>query len=78
MMVRTRASEAASTSAACQWPHRTSVPEIQDLDFDREATMEEVASGDTTKDKPVSGEPIWGASTAIDEEDEDLVYDRTR
>ena len=45
---------------------------------DQEVTMEEAASDDTTRDRPVLGEPIRGASTATDEEDEDLVYDRTR
>ena len=39
--------------------------------------MEEAASDDTTRDRPVLGEPIRGASTATDEEDEELVYDRT-
>ena len=40
--------------------------------------MEEAASDDTTRDRPVPGEPIRGASMATGEEDEDLVYDRTR
>ena len=39
--------------------------------------MEEATSDDTTKDRPVLGEPIRGASMATDEEDEELVYDRT-
>ena len=39
--------------------------------------MEEAASDDTTRDRPVPGELIQRASTAIDEEDEELVYDRT-
>ena len=77
-MVRTYASEATSTSVTRQRPHQASVPEIQDLNSDQEVTMEETARDDTTRDRPIPGEPIRGASTATDEEDEDLVYDRTR
>ena len=40
--------------------------------------MEEAMSDDTTRDRPVPGEPIRGASTATDKEDEELVYDRIR
>ena len=57
-MVCTCASEAASTSAARQGPRQASVPEIQDLDFDQEVIMEELASDNTTRDKLVPGEPI--------------------
>ena len=77
-MVRTRASEAISTSAARQRPRRASIPEVQDLDSDQEVTMEEAASDDTTKNRPVPEEPIRGANTATNKEDEDLVYDGTR
>ena len=69
MMVRTRASEAASTSAACQWPRRAPIQEVQDLESDPYVVIEEVESDDTTRDMPVPGELIRRASTAIDEED---------
>ena len=39
--------------------------------------MKEEASDDTTRDRPVHGELIRGASSATNEEDEDLVYDCT-
>ena len=39
--------------------------------------MEDVESDDTTRDRPVPSEPIRGASTATNEEDAELVYNRT-
>ena len=57
-MVRMRASEVASTSATRQRPHRASVSEVQDLDSNRKVTMEEAVSDDTTRDRPIPGEPI--------------------
>ena len=59
-MVRTRASEGASTSVACQRPRRAPIQEVQDLDSNKEVVMEEVENDDTTRDRPVLGEPIEG------------------
>ena len=39
--------------------------------------MEEAESDETTKDRPVPGEPIREASTATNEEDAKLVYNHT-
>jgi hypothetical protein len=39
--------------------------------------MEDVESDDVARNKPGLGEPIKEASTAIDEEDAELVYDHT-
>ena len=40
--------------------------------------MEKAANNDTTRDRSVPDELIRGASTATNEGDEDLVYNRTR
>ena len=40
--------------------------------------MENVESDDTAKNRPRPGEPIKEASTATDEEDAELVYNRAR
>jgi hypothetical protein len=40
--------------------------------------MEDVGSDDTAKDRPILGASIREASTAMDEEDANLVYDHTR
>jgi hypothetical protein len=40
--------------------------------------MEDVESDNATRDRPVPSEPIREASTAIEEEDAELVYDHTR
>jgi NACalpha-BTF3-like transcription factor len=40
--------------------------------------MEDVESDDTAKDRSVPGELIRKANTAMDEEDVELVYNRTR
>jgi hypothetical protein len=40
--------------------------------------MEDVGSDDTVGDRPVPSSPIREASTAMDEEDTDLVYEHTR
>jgi hypothetical protein len=39
--------------------------------------MEDLESDDVAKNKPGLGEPIKKASTATDEEDDDLVYNHT-
>jgi hypothetical protein len=75
MMVRTCASEAASSSVACQ--RRAPLQEAQDLESEPKVMMEDMESNDTARDRPVRGEPIKDASTAIDEEDAELVYDHT-
>jgi hypothetical protein len=77
-MVRTRANEAASSSTARQGLRQAPLQEAQDPESEPEVEMEDVGSDDTVGDKPVPGTPIREASTAIDEEDADLVYDHTR
>jgi hypothetical protein len=77
-MVRTRASEAASSSAACQQLCRAPLQEAQDPESEPEVEMEDVGSDDSVGDRSVPGTPIREASTATDEEDADLVYDHTR
>jgi hypothetical protein len=77
-MVCTRASEAASSSAACQQLCRVPLQEAQDPESEPEVEMEDVGSDNTVRDKPVPGVSIREASTATDEEDVDLVYYHTR
>jgi hypothetical protein len=72
-MVRTCASEAASSSAACQQPRRAPLQEAQDP----ESELEVMESDDAARDRPVLGEPIKEASTSTDEEDAELVYGHT-
>jgi hypothetical protein len=76
-MVRTRASEAASSSAARQRPCQAPLQKAQDLESELKVLMEDVESDDAARDRPALGEPIREASTAIDEEDIELVYDHT-
>jgi hypothetical protein len=76
-MVRTHASEAASSSVACQRPRRAPLQEAQDPESESEVMMEDMESDNAAKDKPVPGEPIKEASTTTNEEDAELVYDHT-
>jgi hypothetical protein len=75
MMVCTHPCEAASSSATCQRPRRTPLQKAQDLESEPEVEMEDVESDAAAKDRSVPGEPIREASTTIDEEDTELVYD---
>ena len=72
-MVRTRASEAVSSSTARQRLHRVPLQEAQDLELEPEIVMEDVEGDDVAKNRPGLGEPIREASTATDEEDAELV-----
>jgi hypothetical protein len=76
-MVHTRASEAASSSAGHQRPHRAPLQEAQDPEFELEVVMEDVESDEAVRDRPVLSEPISEASTGTDEEDAELVYYHT-
>jgi hypothetical protein len=77
MMVRTRANEAASSSATRQQPRRTPLQEAQDPKSKLKVVMEDVESDDAARDRPVPGEPIREVTTSMDEEDAKLVYDHT-
>jgi hypothetical protein len=72
-MVCTRASEVASSSVACQQPRRAPLQEAQDP----ESELEVMESDDAARDRPILGEPIKEASTSMDEEDVELVYDHS-
>jgi hypothetical protein len=73
-MVRTRANEAASSSAARQAP----LQEAQDPESEPEVVMEDVESADAAKDRSSPSELIREASSTTDKEDAKLVYDHTR
>jgi hypothetical protein len=68
-MVRTCASEAASSSVAHKQPRRAPLQEAQDPEFEPKVVVKDVESDDTARDRPGPGEPIREASTDIDEED---------
>jgi hypothetical protein len=72
-MVRTRASEATSSSATHQQPCRAPLQESEP-----KVVMEDMESDDAARDNPSLGEPIREVSTATDKEDAKLVYDHTR
>jgi hypothetical protein len=78
MMVRTCASEAASSSAAYQQLFQAPLQEAQDPESEPEVEMEDIGSDNTVSDKPILGVSIREASAATDEEDVDLVYYHTR
>jgi hypothetical protein len=78
MMVSTCTSEATSSSAAHLQLRRAPLQEAQDPDSDPEVVMGEVEGDDTAKDRLGPGEPIREASTAMNEEDAELVYDHNR
>jgi hypothetical protein len=71
-------SEAASSSATCQRPRRAPLSEAQDPESEPEVVMEDMESDDATKDRPILGELIREASTTMDEEDAELVFNHTR
>ena len=77
-MVRTRASEATSSSVARQQPRRAPLQNAQDPESEPEVVMEDTESDDAARDRPVLDELIKETSTATDEEDAELVYDHTR
>jgi hypothetical protein len=77
MMVHTCASEVASSLAARQRPHRAPLQEAQDPESEPKVVMEDVESDDATRDRLVLGKPIREASTAMDGEDAELVYEHT-
>jgi hypothetical protein len=77
-MVHTHASEATSSSITRQQPHQAPLQEAQDPEFEPEVVMEDVESDAAAKDRSIPGEPIREASTAIDKEDTEVVYDHTR
>ena len=66
-MVCTRASEAASSSAACQRPCRAPLQEAQDPESKPKVMIEDVEGDNAAKDRPVPGELIKEASTTTDE-----------
>jgi hypothetical protein len=77
--VRTRASEAASSSAARQRRRLAPLQDAQDPESEPEIAMDVgTESDDTAGGGPVPGEPIREGSTATDRDDDDLVYDHTR
>jgi hypothetical protein len=78
-MVRTRASKAASSSAACQRWRLAPLQDAQNPEFEPEIAMDIGAeSDDTARGGPVPGEPIRKGSAATDKDDDDLVYNHTR
>jgi hypothetical protein len=78
-MVRTRASEAASSSAARQRQRLAPLQDAQDPKSEPEIAMDVgTESDDTIGGGPVPGELIHEGSTATDRDDDDLVYDHTR
>jgi hypothetical protein len=77
-MVRICASKAASSLAACQRPRRAPLQEAQDPEFEPKVVMEDVESDDAARDRLVLVELIREASTPMDEEDAELVYEHTR
>jgi hypothetical protein len=77
--VRTRASEAASSSAARLRRCLAPLQDAQDPESKPEIAMDVgTESDDTARGGPVPGEPIREGSTAMDRDDDDLVYDHTR
>ena len=78
-MVRTRASEAASSSAHPR-SRQTHDPFLnaQGIEPDQEIVMEDVETDDTTGSGSNSRGPIKEASSATDAEDDNLIYDRER
>jgi hypothetical protein len=75
---RTRASEAASSSAARQRRRQAPLQDAQDPESEPEVVMDiDTESDDTAGDRLVPGEPIREGSTATDRDDDDLVYDHT-
>jgi hypothetical protein len=78
-MVRTRASEAASFSAAHQRRCLAPLQDAQSPESEPEIAMDvDTESDDTAEGGPVPGEPIREGNTATDRDDDDLVYDHTR
>jgi hypothetical protein len=78
-MVRTCASEAASSSAACQRRRQTPLQEAQDPEFEPKIAMDvDTENDDTAGGRPVPGEPICEGSIATERDDDDLEYDHTR
>jgi hypothetical protein len=76
--VHTRASEAASSSAALQRRCQIPLQEAQDPESEPEVVMDiNTESDDTAGGRPVPGELIQKGSTATDRDDDDLVYDHT-
>jgi hypothetical protein len=68
-MVRTCASEAASSLVAHKQPCRAPLQEAQDPEFEPKVVVKDVESDDTARDRLGPGEPIREASTDIDKED---------
>jgi hypothetical protein len=77
-MVRTRANEAASSSAARHRPRQAPLQEAQDPESEPEVVMEDVESADAAKDRSSPSELIREASSTTDKDDAKLVYDHTR
>jgi hypothetical protein len=74
-MVRTRASKAASTLAARQRWRQAPLQEAQDPKSEPKIAMDvDTESDDTAGGRLVPGELIREGSTAIDRDDDDLVY----
>jgi hypothetical protein len=76
--VRTRASEATSSSAARQRQRLAPLQDAQSPEFEPEIAMDiGTESDNTVEGGPVLGEPIREGSTATDRGHDDLVYDHT-
>jgi hypothetical protein len=78
-MVRTRASEAASSSVARQRRRPAPLQDAQDPESGPEIAMDvDTESDNIAGGRPIPSEPIREGSTATDRDDDDLVYDHTR